>query len=59
MTRKDFELIAGSIRGTMHELDEHNREGLHIAVLNLAGTLEMTHERFNKERFIDACLPID
>jgi hypothetical protein len=54
MTRKDFELIAGTIkaqRGKMH----NETETVDEIALAMAEALEDTNDRFNRETFLTAC----
>lgn len=58
MTRKDYELIADAISGTILE---YARQGEDVADVmrelaeNLATELEMDNPRFDREKFRKAC----
>jgi hypothetical protein len=59
MTKKDYELIADAISGTIRE---YHRSGLDTTEIfydlieNLSSGLEMDNARFNRETFRKACL---
>jgi hypothetical protein len=55
MTRKDFEQIARSIR-TLHGIDEQTRRNI---AWQFANDLQFTNTRFDKDRFVKACLTLE
>ena len=60
MTRKDYELIAKAIYGSLIQsgsLEWQDRfiEQHRITARHVATALERTNPRFNREKFIDAC----
>lgn len=56
MTRKDFQLIADAMcTARPNPFAEEALRGWSMAVLSLAKHLDMTHERFDYLRFIEAC----
>jgi hypothetical protein len=57
MTRKDFELIAMTLKDTTEGFDADGdcRFGVEVAALNLADALATTNPRFDRERFLAAC----
>lgn len=59
MTRKDFELIAGAVRQTAATVPFDNLAGhviLEQVARALAQALRSTNDRFDRERFVTACL---
>jgi hypothetical protein len=65
MTRKDFEAIAAALRMARQEAGTigtaENKAGgtdaLDVAALHLAAHLATTNPRFDRARFLDACIP--
>jgi len=61
MTKKDFELIAESLRESFNDLkqfdlrDEVVHEAFEHIVNNLALALSVTNPKFDQARFIKAC----
>lgn len=54
MTRKDFQLIADTLNA--HRTSPANRMVIKELAVSFAQTLADTNPRFNKQRFVDACL---
>jgi hypothetical protein len=50
MTRKDFELLAGALRTARRSTE--NKEGVDIAIQNIAWSIASEHPRFKKELFM-------
>ena len=55
MTRKDFQLIADVLKG--HSDSPMNRCVIEQLALTFALELAKTNANFNKQRFINACMP--
>ena len=55
MTRKDFQLIADVLKG--HSDSPMNRCVIEQLALAFATQLAKTNPNFNKQRFINACMP--
>tara|TARA_R110000824_G_scaffold41357_3_gene123083 strand:+ start:2218 stop:2388 length:171 start_codon:yes stop_codon:yes gene_type:complete len=54
MTRKDFQLIADTLNA--HRTSPANRMVVKELAVSFAQTLASTNPRFNKQRFVEACL---
>lgn len=54
MTRRDFELIAETVKGLTLEGSEPNEERRHVAE-SFAARLDDTNPRFDRARFLKAC----
>jgi hypothetical protein len=58
MTKKDYELIAGVVKGSMENWDGFTPEAQE-AIIGLARSLSVklqdTNPRFNRSLFLDAC----
>lgn len=59
MTRKDYQLIADSLKGALppvqFEGDEYRRDGIEAVALGLAERLQEENPRFDRDRFLKAC----
>lgn len=60
MTRKDYVIIAESIKGSINyeKSFNNNQDGanaLKFLALTLSSSLETDNPRFNRARFLDAC----
>ena len=55
MTKKDYELIARSIRVDRENLDPKERDGADKITAGLAYQLEAMNPRFQRHRFLEAC----
>ena len=55
MTRKDFQLIADVLNA--HNTSPMNRLVVKELAVSFAQKLSDTNPRFNKQRFVEACLP--
>lgn len=60
MTRKDYELIAKAIYGSLIQSKSLDWQDLyaeqhHITARHIANALERTNPRFDRERFLTAC----
>jgi len=55
MTRKDFQLIADVLKA--HGTSPMNRLVVKELAVSFAQKLSDTNPRFNKQRFVEACLP--
>jgi hypothetical protein len=55
MTRKDYELIARSIRVDREKLHEEARWVADLVTAGLADQFEAMNPRFNRGLFLDAC----
>jgi hypothetical protein len=55
MTRKDYELIAKSIRVDRETLDKAGQEAADVITLGLADQLLSMNHRFDRLRFLEAC----
>ena len=59
MTRKDFELLARTLRYEIETADgqfeEHGAAALRAFAGSLATALGSTNERFDRDRFLTAC----
>lgn len=60
MTRKDYVLIADTIKGAINYEQDFNNDqskvsGFKHLALALASTLESDNPRFDRDRFLDAC----
>ncbi len=51
MTRKDFEMLAGSVE----KLAKTNRDAAYDMACDLANACEKDNPRFDRDRFFDAC----
>ena len=54
MTRKDYVMIAKTIKGHCEGSDDHVIMGF---ALSLSIELEKDNPRFNRRRFVEACRP--
>ena len=54
MTRKDFELIAKALRGSVSEADKSTYVYDQV-VMALAAAMATTNPRYDQERFVEAC----
>jgi len=55
MTKKDYELIARSIRVDREVLDDKGKGVADYLIAGLAKQLESMNPRFNEGMFLDAC----
>jgi hypothetical protein len=59
MTKKDFELIARTMRGQIETADamyeEHGARALRACCVAFADELEAANPRFDRTRFLGAC----
>jgi hypothetical protein len=55
MTRKDYELIAKSIRVDRETLDKAGQKAADVITLGLADQLLSMNHRFDRLRFLEAC----
>lgn len=55
MTRKDYELIAKSIRVDRETLDKVGQKAADVITLGLADQLLSMNHRFDRLRFLEAC----
>ena len=55
MTRKDYELIAKSIRVDRELLDQAGKRAADVITVGLADQLLAMNHRFDRLRFLEAC----
>ena len=53
MTRKDFQLIAGVLKGCLEQATEPNE--IKIAAHAMAGALRWSNPLFDRTKFLEAC----
>lgn len=57
MTRKDFVLIAGAVRIAIHpDSSKVEIQTIKTVAISLADALTRTNPRFDRDRFITACM---
>ena len=55
MTKKDFELIAATIKEAHGNCSLHGQLGIAVVALHLAKALRTANPRFAEVRFVEAC----